>query len=90
MAPSDTADSNSPSAGEALASHLATLLIGAAIGAAAALLLAPSIAQGKRTRTGGVARNWKSQAADALSKSQESVVSAVEAQVTALRGRSST
>jgi gas vesicle protein len=57
---------------------LATLVIGAAIGAVAALFLAPKTGQQLRSQIADTAGSWKDQAAEALAQGRERVVSAVE------------
>lgn len=57
---------------------LATLVLGAAIGAVTALLLAPKSGKDLRAQVTGFAGDWKTQAADALAQGRERVISAVE------------
>jgi len=57
---------------------LATLVIGAALGAVTALLLAPKSGRDLRTQVADTAGDWKSHAADALAQGRERVVNAVE------------
>jgi hypothetical protein len=57
---------------------LATLVLGAAIGAAAALLYSSKTAQELRAQIGGIASGWKDQAAELLAQGRERVISAVE------------
>jgi hypothetical protein len=57
---------------------LATLVIGVAIGATAALLLAPQSGPELRARLAGAAEDWKAHAADVLAQGQERIVTAVE------------
>lgn len=57
---------------------LVTLVIGAAIGAVTALLLAPKSGKDLRSQVVEQAGDWKSHAAEALAQGRERVVSAVE------------
>jgi hypothetical protein len=57
---------------------LVTLVIGAAIGVAATLLLAPPNGRDLRTRALNAASNWKSSVAEALAQGRERMVSGVE------------
>jgi len=70
------ADRTEPGGGFGLG--LATLVIGAALGAVTALLLAPKSGKDLRTQVAEQAGDWKSHAADALAQGRERVVSAVE------------
>ena len=60
------------------AAGLAVLLIGAAVGAVVALLLAPKSGRELRTDLGVLAGDWKNQAADRLAQGRENLVSSVE------------
>lgn len=64
--------------GGGLGLGLATLVIGAALGAVTALLFAPKSGKDLRTQVAEQAGDWKSHAADALAQGRERVVSAVE------------
>jgi gas vesicle protein len=57
---------------------LAVLLIGAALGAIAGLLLAPKSGRDLRADLLERAADWKDHAADALAQGRESLVNAVE------------
>jgi gas vesicle protein len=57
---------------------LVTLIVGAAIGAAAAWLYASKPGQDLRAQIKGGVGGWKDQAADLLAQGRERVVSAVE------------
>jgi gas vesicle protein len=57
---------------------LATLAIGAVLGAAAALLLAPKSGPELRTKVADKAGHWKEYAAEALAQGRERMVAAVE------------
>jgi hypothetical protein len=58
--------------------HLMTLVLGAAIGVGAALLLAHPGGRSLRGRLLTAVGDWKSSAAEALARGRERVVSAVE------------
>jgi len=60
------------------AAGLAILLVGAALGALAALLLAPKSGRDLRADVTALAGDWKNQAADRLAQGRESLVNAVE------------
>lgn len=55
-----------------------TLIVGAAIGAVTALLLAPKSGKDLRSQVAEQAGDWKTHAADAIAQGRERVVSAVE------------
>ena len=60
---------------------VAALLMGIALGAASALLLAPKLGPDLRARVaaaGGSWGDWKAQAADMLAQGREKIVAAVE------------
>jgi len=57
---------------------LAAIAVGAVIGAAAALLLAPKSGQDLRSQLLAHAGNWRSVAADTISSGREKLVSSVE------------
>lgn len=67
---------------------LVTLVVGAAIGAVTALLLAPKSGKDLRDQVAEQAGDWKSHAADALAQGRERVVSAVETGQPPSSGRS--
>ncbi len=57
---------------------LVTLLMGVALGAATALLLAPKSGTQLREEVAGAAEDWKSHVAEAITQGREKIVSAVE------------
>lgn len=72
---------------------LATLLMGIALGAATALLLAPKLGPDLRARVaaaGGSWGDWKTQAADLLAQGREKIVAAVEDRINPPEHHSST
>ncbi|MCW3058338.1 MAG: YtxH domain-containing protein [Capsulimonas sp.] len=60
------------------AAGLIAVVVGAAIGAVAALLLAPKSGKDLREEIASKAGNWKTHAADAIAEGRERVVSSVE------------
>jgi len=62
------------------AAGLAILLVGAALGALAALLYAPKSGRDFRADVTALAGDWKNQAADRLAQGRESLVNTVERQ----------
>ena len=62
-----------------VATGLAVLLIGAALGAVAGLLLAPKSGRDLRVDLSTRAADWKNIASDALAQGRENLVNAVEA-----------
>lgn len=60
------------------AAGLAVLLIGAALGALAGLLLAPKSGRDLRADLLSRAGDWKNQAADALAQGRENLVNTIE------------
>jgi gas vesicle protein len=60
------------------ATGLAVLLVGAALGLAAGLLIAPKAGRDLRADLLSRAGNWKTHAADLLTQGRENIVNAVE------------